>query len=256
VIERLRAELPQVFEEQWRREQAKRRTEVGTREVLAKERMLRRLQEFFESEAEAWLTQGLPLVPRYLEWVFGMEYGPERDPHSQVEPVTVGGLKFRGQIDRIDAAGPNAFFLVDYKSKGTKAMPKAIEQGIDFQLPVYLKVAEQVLFGKGTAVGGAYFSIEKADRTTGALVKAEHLQDLGMGKKRLKLGREEWEALLAESESTLRRYREQMADGQFQVAPRDVKVCDHCEYRKACRYDRLRALKGEKSDGETGSTDR
>lgn len=257
-VERLRGELPLVFERQWRKAQSGRQKAVGKRQELAKERMLRRLQEYVESEIEAWETLGLPLVPRYLEWVFGMEFGPEQDPRSQTEPVTVAGLKFRGQIDRIDVAGTDsgarAFYLVDYKTKGTKAMPKAIEQGLDFQLPVYLKAVEQALFGEGSAVGGAYVSIEKADRTTGALVKAEHLQDLGMGKKRLKLGSEEWDALLAGSEATLRRYRERMADGQFPVEPGDEKVCDYCEYRQACRYDRLRAMKrngrGAVSDGE------
>ncbi|MGZ4164524.1 MAG: PD-(D/E)XK nuclease family protein, partial [Tumebacillaceae bacterium] len=245
VIEDLRARLPVIFEQEWSRSQALRQTEVGMRQELEKERLLRRLRDWFEGEAEAWQTMGLPLKPRYLEWVFGMSSGSDQDPNSSTEPITVGQLKFRGQIDRIDATEDGTYFLVDYKSKNTKQMPKAIENGIDFQLPVYLRAVEQTLFPEGTAVGAAYYSIEKVDRTSSALVKEEFLEPLGMGKKRNKLDGEQWEALLQHTEQTLEAYRLQMADGHFPVAPSDEANCKYCEYRRICRYDRMRALNRE-----------
>lgn len=246
LIEKLRAELPQVFEAEWNRAQRGRQTEVGARQLLERDRLLRRLSDWFEGEAEAWQSQGLPLVPRFLEWVFGMESDENNDPQSRREPVQVGGLKFRGQIDRIDATTGGQFMVVDYKSKGTKPMPKAIENGVDFQLPVYLRAVEQALFeGTGEMVGAAYYSIEKVDRTSSALVKASYMEALGMGKKRNKLDDEQWQDLLTHAEKTLALYRGQMADGHFPVVPHDPAVCSFCEYRKVCRYDRIRALSRE-----------
>ncbi|ARU61606.1 hypothetical protein CBW65_11725 [Tumebacillus avium] len=248
LVEMLRGQLSLLFEEEWKRAQSVRLTEVGVRQVLEKERLLRRLTQWFEVEAQAWNGMGLPMAPKYLEWVFGMQAGKGHDPKSQTEPVTIGKLKFRGQIDRVDATADGTFMVVDYKSKHTKQMPKAIEQGLDFQLPVYLKVVEQALFPDGTAAGAAYFSIEKGDRTTSALVKAEYLDGLGMGKKRTKLDEESWQELLTHAEQTLERYRGQMADGVFAVLPGDEAVCDYCEYRMVCRYDRLRALSREANE--------
>jgi ATP-dependent helicase/nuclease subunit B len=242
LVQSLRGQVAVLFEEEWTKAQQARMTQVGVRQLLEKERLLRRLQEWFEVESKAWMEMGLPLVPRYLEWAFGMRAAQGDDPRSQREPVTVGKLKFRGKIDRVDATADGKFVVVDYKTKHAKPMPKAIEQGIDFQLPVYVKAVEQALFADGTPVGAAYFSIEKGDRTSSALVKEEFLEALGMGKKRTKLDDESWEELFLLTEQTLSRYREQMASGVFAVLPSDEAVCAHCEYRRVCRYDRLRAL--------------
>ncbi|ASS76404.1 hypothetical protein CIG75_16545 [Tumebacillus algifaecis] len=241
-VERLRGQLASVFEQEWIKAQQERSTEVGVRQLLEKDRLLRRLTEWFEVEAAAWEGMDLPLVPRYLEWVFGMPAAQGADPKSQALPVTVGKLKFRGQVDRVDATREGTFVVVDYKTKNTKAMPKAVEQGLDFQLPVYVKAVEQALFAEGSAAGAAYFSIEKGDRTSSALVKADYLDGLGMGKKRTKLDEESWSELFAHAERTMEEYREQMADGAFAVLPGDEVVCSYCEYRRVCRYDRLRAL--------------
>lgn len=242
LVDLLRGQLPGIFEAEWQKAQAARNTQTGVRQELEKERLLRRVTDWYEVEAKAWQSMGLPLVPKYLEWTFGMQAKHGQDPKSHAEPITVGKLKFRGQIDRIDATEDGTFLVVDYKTKNTKPMPKAIEQGLDFLLPVYVKAVEQVLFPDGTAVGAVYVSIEKADRTTSALVKAEFLDGLGMGRKKTKLDEAAWQDLLAHAERTLERYREQMADGVFAVLPGDDAVCEHCDYRKICRYDRLRAL--------------
>ena len=239
-IECLRGQLEPIFEEEWKAAQSQRRTEIGLRQTLEKERLLRRLRDWFAGEAEAWQTQGLKLVPRHLEWSFGM--GGE-------EPIQVGALKFRGQIDRIDATGDGRFFLVDYKSKGTKAIPKDIERGLDFQMPVYLRALETTLFAKGSAVGAAYYSIERVDRKTSALVKEEYLDALDMGKKRTKFDGESWEQLLDGAERTLEQYRVQMTQGEFRVLPKDRDKCQYCEYRRICRFDALRALSQESQEG-------
>jgi ATP-dependent helicase/nuclease subunit B len=240
----LQASLESIFAEEWGKVQGRRVTEVGLRQELERERMLRRMRDWLKAETEAWRTQGIPLVPRYLEWVFGMNSGDSHDPQSQAEPVTVGGLKFRGQIDRIDVTENGEFFLVvDYKTKGTKTVPKAIVDGVDFQLPVYLRAVEQALFdGKATAVGAAYYSIEKADRTTSALVKAEFLEPMGMGRKRTKLDGEAWADLMERSEERLGEYRHRMTEGVFPVLPSDKALCEHCDYRHVCRFDKVRAL--------------
>ncbi|MBL0386753.1 PD-(D/E)XK nuclease family protein [Tumebacillus sp. ITR2] len=242
LIDFMRSQLQTLFSEEWSRAQSNRYTEVGLRQQLERDRLLRRLRDWFDGEAEAWKAQGIALVPRYLEWVFGMNSGPEHDPRSQREPITVGDLKLRGQIDRIDATRDGKFMVVDYKAKNTKPMPRAIQNGIDFQLPVYVRAVEQALFPDGEVVGAAYYSIEKVDRSTSALVKAPYLDALGMGKKKTKFDDESWNELLSTSEVMMHDYRQRMADGQYPVLPSDETHCTFCDFRKVCRHNALRTL--------------
>ncbi|KEO82870.1 PD-(D/E)XK nuclease family protein [Tumebacillus flagellatus] len=242
LIDSMRAQIETLFQEEWSRAQENRYTEVGLRQQLERDRLLRRLHDWFDGEAEAWKAQGLALVPRYLEWVFGMNSTSDHDPRSQREPITVGDLKLRGQIDRIDATRDGKFMVVDYKAKNTKPMPRAIQNGIDFQLPVYVRAVEQALYPEGEAVGAAYYSIEKVDRSTSALVKAPYLEALGMGKKRTKFDDEAWNELLATSEATMHDYRQRMADGRYPVLPSDESHCSFCDFRKVCRHHALRTL--------------
>ncbi|PWK13175.1 PD-(D/E)XK nuclease family protein [Tumebacillus permanentifrigoris] len=248
-IETMRAQIPAIFEEEWALAQTQRYTEVGLRQQLEKDRLLRRLHDWFEGEADAWQKQGLALVPRYLEWVFGMTTSGDHDPNSRLEPITIGDLKLRGQIDRIDATRDGQFMVVDYKAKNTKPMPRAIQNGTDFQLPVYMRAVEQALFPKGEAVGAAYYSIEKVDRSTSALVKAQHLDSLGMGKKKTKFDESAWNELLAQSEAKMHDYRQRMADGSYPVLPSDDSHCTFCEYRRVCRHQALRTLQADSAKG-------
>jgi ATP-dependent helicase/DNAse subunit B len=254
-IDAMRTQIAAFFEEEWAQAQSNRYTEVGLRQQLEKDRLLRRLHDWFEGEAQAWLQQDLPLVPRYLEWVFGMTSRGEHDPNSQSEPITIGDLKLRGQIDRIDATRDGQFLVVDYKAKNTKPMPRAIQNGTDFQLPVYVRAVEQALFPKGEAVGAAYYSIEKVDRTASALVKAQHLDALGMGKKRTKFDDEAWNDLLAQSEATMHDYRRRMADGAYPVLPSDDSHCTFCDYRRVCRHHALRSLQANADSAKGGASE-
>lgn len=249
LIEAMRTQIAELFEAEWSAAQEARYTEVGLRQQLEKERLLRRVQDWFEGEAEAWKAQGLALVPRYLEWVFGMAHGDEHDPHSRREPIQVGELQLRGQIDRIDATRDGKFMVVDYKSKSTKPMPRAIQNGVDFQLPVYVRAVEQALFPQGESVGAAYYSIEKVDRSSSALVKAPYLEALGMGNKRTKFDDEAWNELLAHSEATMQAYRARMANGEYPVLPSDESLCTFCEYRRVCRHHALRTLQANEERG-------
>lgn len=97
------------------------------------------------------------LFPAFFELSFGYK---NRDEF----PVSLDGIKIRGKIDRIDLhENKSAFLIVDYK----KSSPQKIKENVNvfgdkFQIPIYIKAAEQILPALSNVaslepVGGAYF---------------------------------------------------------------------------------------------------
>ena len=65
----------------------------------------------------------------------------------------LGDVCYCGKIDRIDRSskdGAECFKILDYKSSGKTFRPSLALDGIDIQLPLYLRVAEQMLRREGS----------------------------------------------------------------------------------------------------------
>ena len=110
---------------------------------------------FWETEIEKlrvalhkWLkaeqSYNLSVMPRYFEVSFGQDQEP-RDPElSCTRPISIGNVRMRGKIDRIDL-GNGAFNVIDYKTGGSTIRMPEILNGRSIQLPIYLQIAKKLL---------------------------------------------------------------------------------------------------------------
>jgi ATP-dependent helicase/DNAse subunit B len=160
-------------------------------------------------------------------------------------------MKFRGKIDRIDmddAAG--IFSVTDYKS-GKTASAKDIREGISLQLPLYLRIAEDLLRAhlgekEMTGVAGIYHSLlGKESKHQLALGLHESAGKAFEGHKRgsnSKLAAEletieELEAIIEKTIEFAKSYVEGITRGEFPLvkeANRET-ACRYCDYKKVCR---------------------
>ncbi len=82
--------------------------------------------------------------PFLLEHEFGRFYDDQNKSGEHI--FSIGDLKLRGKIDRIDINRENKLFnVIDYKLKGRKPSKKDLVNGVSLQLPVYLMAGEFLL---------------------------------------------------------------------------------------------------------------
>ncbi|MBO8171419.1 MAG: exodeoxyribonuclease V subunit gamma [Bacillaceae bacterium] len=244
----------QLFDEQWQAIFSERYQAESLRNRIEKERMLDKLKRFIRFDLER-LTE-TPFKPRYFEWAFGMSRhgggGREDTDQGSVEaPLLIRGVPFRGVIDRIDTDGHGLFVVFDYKTSGGAVDVKHMKEGYDFQLPVYVRAVKELLMGgEGSAVGAAYYSVEKRDYAAKSVFHKERMEGKGLDLDGLVRGKkeEDWEMLMEESLEKIPRYLDGIQQGDFRVAPRvDLTHCNrYCPYRRICRYNPMsRDLEGD-----------
>lgn len=98
------------------------------------------LHKWFEAER----TYNVPVLPRHFEVNFGQPGEPSDSELSCEEPISIGNVRMKGKIDRIDI-GNGTFNIVDYKTGSTTVRMQEILSGQSLQLPVYLQVAKKLL---------------------------------------------------------------------------------------------------------------
>lgn len=87
------------------------------------------------------------LTPEYFEVAFGAGAAASgaADPElSREEPVTVGGVRLRGRVDRVET-GEDLFAIVDYKTGRSEDSLESVREGRSLQLPLYLLVVAGLL---------------------------------------------------------------------------------------------------------------
>ncbi len=163
---------------------------------------------------------------------------------SRDEPVTIGGVRFRGRIDRIDRS-EDSFAIVDYKSG--KEIPKfrSIERGVSLQLPIYLRVAEDLLrshFPELQGVAALYYRLMDAEskREPGLAVREymdRSFENLGSRKQGILESREQLEELIEQTIAKAKSYVEGVATGNFHLVSQDLanSQCPKCSYGAVCR---------------------
>ncbi|RKU12234.1 hypothetical protein C6503_17795 [Candidatus Poribacteria bacterium] len=111
---------------------------------------------------EAERTSDLSVMPHYFEVSFGQNHEP-RDPElSCLTPISIGNVRMRGKIDRIDI-GNGAFNVIDYKTGNSTIRMPEILSGRSLQLSIYLQIAKKLLDNNGItdleAASGLYHKI-------------------------------------------------------------------------------------------------
>ncbi len=207
------------------------------------------LQKFIEAERRfsAFITK-----PSFFEATFGIKASEEKRDKMlyREDHVEIDGIKFRGKIDRIDMDESSGIFTVtDYKS-GKNASSKDIHEGRSLQLPLYLRIAEDLLrahLGDESmrGVAGLYHTLlGKESRQHLALGLHEFAGQAfeghkSGGKNKLRSEFDTPEELEETIEATIRfakNYVEGITQGNFPlVKEENIAVCTYCEYKQICR---------------------
>ncbi len=93
---------------------------------------------------EAERAYDLSVIPSYYEVNFGQSGDPADPLLSYDEPISIGNVRMKGKIDRIDIDN-NTFNVVDYKTGGSTIRMPEILNGRSLQLPIYLQIAKKLL---------------------------------------------------------------------------------------------------------------
>src|ERR1051325_646317 len=120
--------------------------------------------------------------PKFFEVSVGTKIKPSDTEHcdpmlSREEEVVVSGVRLKGRIDRIDHDDAKSLAIVDYKT-GKAVAVRQINLGTSLQLPLYIRVAEDLLssqFPEMRGVAALYHRVMHADspRELGLAVKTE-----------------------------------------------------------------------------------
>ncbi len=178
-------------------------------------------------------------VPSFFEVGFGSVIRKNTDKIlSDTQAVSIGKIKLRGKIDRIDINRNNFVFrIVDYKlSEKGKPLKKDLEQGYSLQLPVYLFAAKKVLskyFGESfNPTGAIIFSLKfQAD-------KFGHFQIIKNSKTGIEGLVVAHENLIDVAVKKIEEYVENISKGKFHLTLREEpekNACKYCNFKTICR---------------------
>jgi ATP-dependent helicase/DNAse subunit B len=240
-VGRWKARLAELLDEE-AKEQGMRPGEPPDSVALA--RLRTQIGRFLEEEAEIE-TEMRPRAD-LLETGFGFdEDGPDA--------LDLGGVKLRGQIDRIDVAPDGSTALVrDYKTGSVMPGRKAWERQGKLQLQLYVLAARERL--GLDPIGGLYHPLGAyRDRRPRGMVVAG---DPRVGELALVGGDpcdlEDFEAELERARSLAAERARAMLAGKIDRDPIGGSCPRYCAYQAICRLERAVGLEEENGNGDGG----
>ena len=115
-----------------------------------------------------------------------------------------------GRIDCV-LEGDNSLVIIDFKTKY-----KLKKDTFDFQLPLYLRLAEEAY--KKEVHTGLFFSIIDARHYDGIARNSDNFNDT-----------------MGEFDEKARQFAQEISSGAFSFFPSDPEECQSCDYNKVCR---------------------
>lgn len=190
-------------------------------------------------------------LPAYFEVSFGMKTKSQQsDDISTAEPFVLkhngSQIKLQGRIDRIDLSD-SEFVIYDYKTSSNLPIKRDIEEGISFQLPVYLLVTKELLkkkLGKKfEPIGALYYVLVDQDTCEmTSFISAGKYKDLIEKITGKRKRQKDSDNLLNEVLDIVKQhmfnYLNNIRFGNF--VARDVYIhnrCEYCPFYEICRAD-------------------
>lgn len=217
--EHLEGALPTIEDGQAKMEGLLRReyAKIGAQPSKA---LLRDLRNFIRHDLN--LAQG-GFRPKYLEkWFQGL-----------VIETSFGPVSLRGRIDRIDINADGAYVLYDYKT-GTAPQIKAMLEGKDVQIAVYLLAAHNIL-PQGTNVGAAYYVI--GDRSRKGIFQVDYAKALAITRGKNVLDEAGFQEQQETFSQILQTQIQRILAGEFPIEPASSRVCRFCPFQGICRKE-------------------
>ncbi len=202
--------------------------------------------------------------PTYFEAHVGVgSDAPDTTRISEDAIQLENGVRIRGKIDRVDVTPADGLVTYDYKTGQTPSEAETLD-GLAFQLPLYLLMAEHALGGE--AVGGAYYqvnpdaSISYWSGTVGSEADAGYYQHESPEPLRrvrtleFETRAEFHEFLRDDVPDRLHQISTAVTEGSFNPTVLDAQTagCEYCEYRDACdvRHHRRHDIQQELTRNE------
>jgi ATP-dependent helicase/nuclease subunit B len=199
--------------------------------------LVENMKKFIDLEANS-----IGYKPKYFEVAFGPKVGSRAKVDvnlSTDKPIQVGKVKIQGKIDRIDVNG-NKFLIYDYKTGRYVPTLDDLDRGIHLQIPIYIKVAEEIFKDKGyemESVGGVNYIVRGDVRIGRVLQKGEEKK----GKKIL--DEEEYRKKLESAVDKVNDYVDGIVNGKFGLTSHDdkiSKICWGCPFIEVCRISEVK----------------
>ncbi len=172
-------------------------------------------------------------VPSYFEVSFGRKTTADEkvDENLSVrETFSIEGVKISGKIDRVDLHGKK-IAVIDYKSGSKNVTFKSINEGIDLQLPIYLKIFNRML-GEDYEPGMiAIYTLKFGESKFGLHPVKNRTKELSS---------DDLKDLTDVASGFVKDYHYKIASGVFTPSnweKREDGVCKYCQFRSICRID-------------------
>jgi hypothetical protein len=210
------------------------------------------LRRFLENERR----RDDAMEPGYFEVSFGGTPGTPGTADrllSRPEPVSLGGARLRGRIDRVDT-GDGFFAVMDYKTGRDVPGLGDIREGLSLQLPAYIFAAGELLnaAGRGDLVpaGGFYYRLRDEVGLKPALVADSFRgRAFAAGSRSRQVVRDEREIdeIIGETGRFVGKILEGITGGRFPLTRPELvrKLCGHCGFRTVCRIQSLKHVTPE-----------
>lgn len=171
-------------------------------------------------------------TPREFEFRFGA---------AAKRPLRLDeGVSIRGRIDRVDFSSEGDVLVVDYKRSSVAKVEtaRALEEGRNLALPLYLVAASRLLGGR--PAGAFLLGLRKRGRGgffDRSLAPRGIVPEETRGLAAAALDAEAFRETIESASARAKQAADEIRAGDFPVEPADAKVCDrlHCPYRDLCR---------------------
>jgi len=202
--------------------------------------LVENMKKFIDLEASS--IEYREYKPIYFEVAFGPKIGSRAEVDvnlSTDKPIQIGRVKIQGKIDRIDVKG-NKFLIYDYKTGRYVPTLDDLDRGIHLQIPIYIKVAEEIFKDRGyemEGVGGVNYIVRGDVRIGRVLQKGE-----GKRSKKI-LDEEEYKKKIDLAVEKVNVYVDGIVNGKFGLTSHDdkiSKICWGCPFIEICRISEVK----------------
>lgn len=189
-------------------------------------------------------NMSLNFKPTYFEVAFGPKVGARRNSDRELsinDPIELGRVKIQGKIDRIDVAN-NEFIVYDYKTGSGYVNQEQIEKGIHLQIPLYIKIAEEIFKLKEReleGIGGYNYIVRRDVKSKAVLIQ----EKIRRSRESNYFNKEIFKQKIDEAVGKANQFVDGIIEGKFNLTEHDESlqsICGNCPYIEICRINEVK----------------
>ncbi|MCX7763117.1 MAG: exodeoxyribonuclease V subunit gamma [Candidatus Kryptonium sp.] len=209
---------------------------------IEKRELIRSMINFVKEESKSDSS----FKPTYFEVAFGPKVGARRNIDenlSTIEPIQLGKVKIQGKIDRIDV-GDAGFIICDYKTGKSRISFNQVEKGIHLQIPLYIKIAEEIFNQKGKSIKGlgGYSYIVRGNVERVDVMIQEKIKTKKKNSSKV-FNQDDFKLKIEEAVNKVNEFVDKITNGIFNLTEHDDEIqniCGNCPYIEICRINEVK----------------